>query len=102
MLVEIASLSKLHCLYTIVSAFVGTIETVKTQKPELYPILKRLSDLFGKQLKPCYSIECVRERVREICQVWFFFFNMYVLLTPFFNSNRSVVLFRTRDGTCPH
>jgi hypothetical protein len=47
-LVEIAHLSKMHCLFTIVFSFSATLESeVKPRHPQLYPALKRLCDLFA-------------------------------------------------------
>ena len=48
---EIAHLSKMHCLFTIVFSFSATLESeVKPRPPQLYPVLKRLCDLFGTHL----------------------------------------------------
>lgn len=47
-LVEIAQLSKVHCLYTIVYSFSATIDedAFRTRHHKLHPVLKRLRDLF--------------------------------------------------------
>jgi acyl-CoA oxidase len=63
-LVEVVAVSRAHSVYIMVKSFVTTLEKeVQPQHPKLYPVLKRLCDLFGEYqtlpvLLSCYLRFC--------------------------------------------
>lgn len=48
-LIEIYRISRAHSIYSVANAFISTLFTdIKESHPALFPVLKKLSDLYGK------------------------------------------------------